>query len=139
MRNFKFDGNAMRLNVYVASASQTTQPTLLRHQLLLAIFVSIFICFSGAAQAQSRQDVGAAEAVIQGEVRSAVDGQIEQNDCIRKRIDFDKSIINLTKGPPSTSGVEYIRKFHPEADLVKYPPAKYSIDTAHVGYLLVGE
>lgn len=63
MRNFKFDGNAMRLNVYVASASQTTQPTLLRHQLLLAIFVSVFICFSGAAQAQSRQDVGTAEAV----------------------------------------------------------------------------
>src|SRR5690606_32768891 len=31
--------------------------------LLPTIFVSVFICFSGAAMAQSRQDVGTAEAV----------------------------------------------------------------------------
>src|SRR5690606_41636897 len=31
--------------------------------LLPTIFVSVFICFSGAAKAQSRQDVGTAEAV----------------------------------------------------------------------------
>src|SRR5690606_14623251 len=33
------------------------------HLLLPTIFVSVFICFSGAAKAQSRQDVGTAEAV----------------------------------------------------------------------------
>src|SRR5690606_12654141 len=63
MRNFKFDGNAMRPNVYVASASQTTQPTLFRHQLMLAIFSSDFIYFSGATNSQSRHLVGTAEAV----------------------------------------------------------------------------
>src|SRR5690606_8509248 len=33
------------------------------HLLLPTIFVSVFICFSGAAKAQSRQDVGTAEVV----------------------------------------------------------------------------
>src|SRR5690606_16460179 len=92
----------------------TPFPSIL-HLLLPTIFVSVFICFSGAAKAQSRQDVGTAGAVIQGEVRSAVDGQPLEGVVIRLR---NQTRITDAQG-----------EFSIRTDL-----AKGHIEARHVGY-----
>src|SRR5690606_32831657 len=48
--------------------------------LLPTIFVSVFICFSGAAMAQSRQDVGTAEVVEPFITRSNIQDFVEIKD-----------------------------------------------------------
>src|SRR5690606_22513033 len=53
--------------------------------LLSTIFVLLNFGFISATHAQSRQDVGAAEVVVMGEVRSAVDGQPLEGVVIRLR------------------------------------------------------
>src|SRR5690606_9381906 len=56
----------------------------------------------------------------------------------RKRIDFEKAVINLTEGSEgSPDAVQRLLELYPNADLEKYPLAKYTIDTNYVGFLVV--
>src|SRR5690606_37769717 len=88
------------------------------HLLLPTIFVSVFICFSGAAMAQSRQDVGTAEAVEPFITRSNIQDFVEIKDIAHKK--------------------ELILQYSPTADLEKYPLYEYKARTEAFDPLITG-
>src|SRR5690606_4178684 len=95
----------------------TPFPSIL-HLLLPTIFVSVFICFSGAAKAQSRQDVGTAEVV---------------ND------DWGKEIKITYKFLFDKKNYEHTKRVNPWADLEKFPMVSYELDYMTTPNLKIGD
>src|SRR5690606_3197613 len=94
---------AGRVNKTLSTSMDHTSSSSHLH-LLSTIFVSVFICFSGAAKAQSRQDVGTAEVV----------------DAFREAI--------IIKDEPLLDSLLRIK--YPFIDFDRYPVRQYKIDTA---------